>query len=469
MGRAARRFVQRLSDASLDFFTPELLIGKLHEAGLSLLDNRKGNNLQYQIEDVLKSAFSVFFTQCPSFLSYQEAMEQKFAMNNARNLFGIQKIPSDQQVRNILDPVSPVHLFPVFQWCFEQVSKSGLIKRWQTPLGYMVAMDGTQYFSSAALHCKNCLTKTSEKTGKVTYYHSAITPVIVKPGSEHVLSLTPEFIVPQDGYEKQDCENAAAKRWVTVYAKQLLSLPGENKPTLLGDDLYAHVPFCRKALSTGLNFILVCKPESHKTVYAWIKGITEEYVEDRFDGKRHLLYTYNYVEKVPLKDMLKKGEEQLLVNFVEVTVRERETGKQVYHSAFITNHPLTDEALPAIVDCGRARWKIENENNNTLKTKGYYFEHNYGHGENYLSSLLVTLILMSFLFHTLLDMTNQAYQKVRELLHARVRFFNDIKTLTKYSCYRNWKHLFAWMEHALTKGQHLPNFTLPPPLTYTAD
>lgn len=40
----------------------------------------------------------------------------------------------------------------------------------------------------------------------IHYYHSAITPVVVKPGSPHVLPLPPEFIVPQDGHEKQDCE-----------------------------------------------------------------------------------------------------------------------------------------------------------------------------------------------------------------------------------------------------------------------
>ena len=190
-------------------------------------------------------------------------------------------------------------------------------------------------------------------------------------------------------------------------------------------------------------------------------------LSDNRKGKN--VHTYSYIENVPIKDTVKKDEEQFLVNFVEITVTKRETGKQVYHSAFITNHPLRDITLPVIIDCGRARWKIENENNNTLKTKGYYFEHNYGHGEKYLSSLIVVLILLAFLFHTLLDITNKSYQRVRELLHARVRFFNDIKTLTKYSCYKNWNHLFAWMEHALTKGQHLPNFTLPPPLTYTSD
>ena len=37
--------------------------------------------------------------------------------------------------------------------------------------------------------------------------------------------------------------------------------------------------------------------------------------------------------------------------------------------------PLDDGNVAEVVEAGRSRWKIENENNNTLKTKGYHFEH----------------------------------------------------------------------------------------------
>ncbi len=29
-----------------------------------------------------------------------------------------------------------------------------------------------------------------------------------------IIPLVPEFVIPQDDHEKQDCENAAAKRWI---------------------------------------------------------------------------------------------------------------------------------------------------------------------------------------------------------------------------------------------------------------
>jgi hypothetical protein len=38
--------------------------------------------------------------------------------------------------------------------------------------------------------------------------------VLVAPGKEHVITLDPEFIRPQHGHDKQDCEQQAIKRWV---------------------------------------------------------------------------------------------------------------------------------------------------------------------------------------------------------------------------------------------------------------
>ena len=66
------------------------------------------------IPTIALAAFAVFFTQCPSFLSFQHPMEQACGCNNARSLFQIQSIPSDNHVRQTLDPVEPRHLFSVF-------------------------------------------------------------------------------------------------------------------------------------------------------------------------------------------------------------------------------------------------------------------------------------------------------------------------------------------------------------------
>jgi hypothetical protein len=80
-----------------------------------------------------------------------------------------------------------------------------------------VVLDGTQYFSSQHISCPQCSRQT-HRNGTTTYSHRMLTPVIVAPHQNKVIPLPPEFIVPQDGHAKQDCENAAAKRWLHQYA-----------------------------------------------------------------------------------------------------------------------------------------------------------------------------------------------------------------------------------------------------------
>ena len=81
---------------------------------------------------------------------------------------------------------------------------------------------------------------------------------------------------------------------------------------------------------------------------------------------------------------------------------------------------------------GRSRWKVENENNNTLKTKGHNLEHNFGHGKQHLSSFLATLNILSLLFHTLLELLDLKYKLLRSHLPTRKTFFDDLRTLTRH-------------------------------------
>jgi hypothetical protein len=72
-------------------------------------------------------------------------------------------------------------------------------------------------------------------------------------------------------------------------------------------------------------------------------------------------------------------------------------------------------------------------------------EHNFGHGKQHLASILLTLNLLAFLFHTVLHLIDQPYQKIRQLLGIRKRFFNDLRTLTTYFVFDSWQHLISFM------------------------
>lgn len=437
-------------------FTFDDMVGCLREAITTFPDRRTGKNAMYKLMDAASGAFSVFFTQCPSFLSHQKLLEQRYGLSNAQTLFGIKDIPSDNHIRELLDPVSPSLLTPVFELVFKAFERSSYLDTFRVPMGengndLLLALDGTEYFSSDTIHCGRCSVR--RKDGQTRYLHGMITPTIVSSGNNKVISLSPEFITPQDGEIKQDCEQNAAKRWLGRQGKKYAGF----NVTILGDDLYAHEPMCREFLEKGLSFILVCKEESHKTVYEWIKGITQESVERKWNGKYHEVITYRWVQEVPLRDT----EDALLVNWVEVTIVRQEDGKRLYKNAFVTNHPLTEGTIKTIVLSGRARWKIENENNNTLKTKGYHLEHNFGHGKKYLSSLLATMNILGFLFHTVLEFMDKKYRLLRKVLGARKRFFNDIRTLLVYFPFRSFDSLMDFMIKSLKKPYDLGKLKVP--------
>jgi len=138
-----------------------------------------------------------------------------------------------------------------------------------------------------------------------------------------------------------------------------------------------------------------------------------------------------------------------------VTVINEKTQKIIYRNNWITNHKITENNVEEIVKAGRSRWKVENEGNNVLKNHGYNLEHNFGHGHNHLCEFLLSLNLLAFLFHTVLDLVNYTYQKVRDLLATRTNFFNDIRTLLNFIWFKNWSELFLFIltEYVpLTKG-----------------
>ena len=105
-----------------------------------------------------------------------------------------------------------------------------------------------------------------------------------------------------------------------------------------------------------------------------------------------------------------------------------------------------------MVASGRSRWKVENEGFNVLKNRGYNFEHNYGHGSQYLSAVLLTLLLLAFLFHTALGLGSQVYQAVRRALAVRRTFFNDLRALTRYLYFSGWEELLTFMYVQLELG-----------------
>lgn len=414
-------------------------ITRLKVLGARLPDKRTGQNIHYMMDDIVLGAFAVFFLQCPSFLARQKALKNRLGRSNANMVFQIEKIPCAEHIRQMLDPIAPHYFYPEFHALLADVEARGHLTAYRVLEGQhlLISLDGTQYFSSYALECANCSHR-KRRNGKVQHYHSAILPVIVAPGNPHVLPVPPEYIMPQDGHTKQDCERAASNRWIAQHATQY------RDAVLMGDDLYANQPLCEHILAQQLHFLFGCKPTSHPTLYAALAQRADDittYTVRKWNGQHSELWTYRFCNAVPLR----AGDDALLVNWCELHITHLDTNETLYHHTWVTDLHITADNLVAMVRCGRAHWKVENENNNVLKTKGYHLEHNFGHGNQYLAMTLLTLNLLAFLLHTVTHLTNKIYRRVRAALGRRAAFFNDLRALLRYLIFSSWAELLYFM------------------------
>ena len=418
------------------------LINKIKTAAKGFPDLRRGQNTQYEMEDAAMGAFSVFFTQCASFLEYQQEMKRHKGRCNAESLFELINIPSDSQIRVLLDGVEPEYVKGIFGDVFESLEQAKVFEGMRSHgNSLLIALDGTEYFSSQKIHCE-CCSQRELRNGKINYFHSVLTPVVVQAGNEHVIALEPEFITPQDGNEKPDCEIEAGKRWVSQYG----DFYAKRNVTILGDDLFSRQPFIQALRDQKLHFILVCKPDSHLALYEMVaflqtNGAVHSYQRRYWNGRYGEIHTYRYANQLPIRG----DQDTIEVNWCELTITREDTGEQLYKNAFCTDFMVLETTVEAIVRDGRARWKVENENNNVLKTKGYHLEHNFGHGDQYLASLLLTLNLLAFLFHTVLDLVDEQYRLIRQELRTRQKFFQHIETLLCYFVFASWADLLAFM------------------------
>jgi hypothetical protein len=280
--------------------TLDRLLSSLRATCAGLPDKRRGANLSYEMADIGLAAFAVFFMQSPSFLAHQRHLAQGEGRSNCQTLLAMTKIPSDNHVRAMLDPVAPRHFDPVFGTVVAELERTGGLAAFRRPIGpagderLLIALDGTEYFRSAKLHCKHCSTRARGK-GKREYFHAMLAPAIVAPGHSRVVPLEPEFIVPQDGHDKQDCESQAARRWLAAHGQRYAKLGA----VFLGDDLFSRQPICQAVRAAGGHFLFVCKPDSHPTLQEYLTGIDlPEHVERH---KRQRI-RYRWLCDVPLRD-----------------------------------------------------------------------------------------------------------------------------------------------------------------------
>lgn len=373
----------------------------------------------YPLADAIMSGFAMFSLKDPSMLAFEERRDD----SNMKTIFHIGQIPCDTQSREILDPVEPDSLRPMFNDIFRYLQRGKVLERFRFQGHYLVSVDGTGHFSSNSISCPSCMCKTS-KNGQKTYYHQLLAAAVVSPGEDAVIPLAPEPIVKQDGATKNDCERNAAKRLLWKFRQEHPLL----KVIVIEDGLASNAPHIRLLQELNMRFLLIVKEDDHQYLF---NEVLRAYDQDRaitlsypHEDNPKVSCEITIVHDLPLN----ASNSDIRVTFVEYS-EYAEDGTRLRHFAWITDLEVTRENAPEIVAAGRSRWKIENETFNVLKNHGYQLEHNYGHGKQNLSTVLAMLMMLAFL----VDQTQQlccplfqaVFEKVgsKRLLWERQRSF----------------------------------------------
>jgi hypothetical protein len=416
----------------------EHLIADLKGVCAGLPDRRKGppGERDFTMADIGLSAFSLFFMGSPSFLAHQRALKQGHGRSNCQTLFGMSAIPCDNHIRGMLDGAAPTAFDGLF---FKAIEAAGPLTPFQCLDGrVLIALDGTEHHCSRKIKCPQCSTR-RRSDGGTEYVHAFLGASIVAPGHKRVLPLPPEFIAPRDGAEKQDCERNAAKRWLAGHGAAVAHL----RPIFLGDDLFACQPIATAIHEAGGNLgplrgpSLTCKSSSHRTIAEYLRGAEfQEHRETVSKRGKRATTIYRWLSGVPLR----ATDDAIAVNWFSIEILN-DKGKRTYHNSFVTDLSITADNIAELAACGRARWKIENETFNVLKTGGYNLEHNFGHGKKTLASVLVTLNLLAFAFHTAAYLGDLAWKTAVIARGPTYSFFEHLRTITAYAVFQDWPHL----------------------------
>ena len=262
------------------------------------------------LSDALKSGFALFSMKDPSLLAFDERRHE----GNLLRLYGIERVPRDSRMREILDPVDPEALRPVFNDVFRELQRGKVLERMAFLDGfYFLAMDATGYFTSTEVHCESCLEKVNSTTGEITYSHQMVGAAIVHPDFREVIPLAPEPIVKQDGSSKNDCERNATKRLL----RKIRAEHPHMKFIVIEDGLASNGPHIEEIQANNMSFILGAKPGDHKYLF---EQLVKAFDDDRavtMSGRtdKGNAYEICFVNQLPLNEC----HQHLIVNFLQYT------------------------------------------------------------------------------------------------------------------------------------------------------
>lgn len=353
------------------------------------IPDSRGANSSISLDDALMSGLAVFQLKHPSLLAFDRQRQKE--PQNLHSMFGITTIPSDSQMRTILDPLSLSSLRAPFCTVFRHLQRGKDLEKMAYIDGhYLLSGDGTGFYSSSKVSSPYCMSKNS-RDGTILYYQQMYAASFVHPDCKVVIPVFPEMITKQDGSSKNDCERNAARRFYSRFRKEHPHL----KVIVVEDALASNAPHIRDLEKLNLRYILGVKPGDHVSLFAELSKAVEDKQATEMcfvdPNNRHIGLHFRFANQIPLN----KSNPDVLVNVLEVTQIDK-NGK-VSTFSWVTDIEISEENAYKLMRAGRARWKVENETFNTLKNQDYNLGHNYGLGKKNLSGVFTILMMLAFL------------------------------------------------------------------------
>ena len=413
---------------------------RLVRSGFTNIPDYRPGDPDISLTDALMSAFAMFSLKSPSLLAFDKERTE----GNLETIYGIERVPCDTFMREILDPVFPESLRPSFKGVFRQLQRGKALEAMTfLESHYLVALDGTGYFSSKTIHCASCLHQ-QHRNGSITYSHQMLGAAIIHPDMREVIPLMPEPIVKQDGTEKNDCERNAAKRFIAKLRQDHPHL----KFIVTEDSLSSNAPHIETLHDYGCHYILGVKEGDHAYLFEQVQAAEHAgqvtYYE-RHDRAAGVVHRFRFVNDIPLN----ASNPDVQVNFIEYW--EHGDGKS-QHFSWVTDLRVNKRNVYRLMRGGRARWKIENETFNTLKNQGYNFEHNYGHGTKHLSVVFAMLMMLAFLVDQAQQLCCALFQAVWAKLGSKRLLWERMRALFYDYAFTSMRQLFEALWYGFKKS-----------------
>jgi len=381
------------------------------------ITDTRGSNTLYGLADTLSSVFAMFSLKNSSLLEFERRSPTE--NNNVCSVYGISAIPSDSQLRNILDKVDSTHFDALFSQIYRDIKAEKLIKNYEVLSNYeAVSIDASGFFSSRKVSCPKCLSK-KHKDGSVTCHHAMLSAVLVHPNKQEVFPLANEAIIQQDGETKNDCELNAVKRLLEKLHKEYA---GENF-LFLEDALYANSPHIELLNTYNYAYLIRAKQGNNPSLLKHFEEAKQAgRVEDKIvKASKKQIHKFSYVNNIKLNKSTETS-----CHFLAYEYSNAKGEKKFFY--WVTNIKITADNVWEMAKVARARWKIENETFNTLKNQGYHLEHNYGHGKEYLAENFAILMFLAFLIDQIQQAASKIFRKVWKGLGTKKKLWFLLRT-----------------------------------------